>query len=179
MPSDDNMWAVRRLYDAFNAQDAGALLAVLAPGFRGVVSDGMPDGLGGSYEGPETMLHDCWARVFALMGVRPVPDEYLPAGRDRIVVVGRYLGIARASGRPLSAAFAHVLRFADGLVTDWSRSQILNAGMKRWLHSVPRQKRAIGRHVHLRYPAVPGTFLRCPGPRLSRIAVSPHARCSV
>ena len=27
MPSDDNMWAVQRLYDAFNAQDAGALLA--------------------------------------------------------------------------------------------------------------------------------------------------------
>jgi uncharacterized protein len=118
MPSDDNMRTARQLYDAFNSQDARTLLAVLAPGFRGVVSDGMPDGLGGSYHGPEAMLHDCWARVFVLLDVRPVPDEYLPAGSDRIVVIGHYLGIARSSGRPLSAAFAHILRFANGLVTE-------------------------------------------------------------
>ena len=114
----DNLNAARRLYDAFGAQDARALLAALAPGFRGVVSDGMPEGLGGSYDGPQAMLRDCWARVFAVLDVRPVPDEYLPAGGDRVVVIGRYLGTARASGRPLSAAFAHILRFADGLVTE-------------------------------------------------------------
>jgi uncharacterized protein len=78
----------------------------------------MPEGLGGSYEGPEAMLRRCWAPVFALLDVRPVPDEYLPAGADRVVVIGRYLGTARPTGRPLSAAFAHVLRFADGLVTE-------------------------------------------------------------
>jgi uncharacterized protein len=78
----------------------------------------MPEGLGGSYDGPEAMLRGCWARVFALLDVRPVPDEYLPAGGDRVVVIGRYLGTARATGRPLSAAFVHILRFADGLVTE-------------------------------------------------------------
>ncbi len=118
MSPEDNMRTARRLYDAFNSQDAGALLAVLAPRFRGVVSDGMPDALGGSYDGPEVMLHDCWARAFALLDVRPVPDEYLPVRTDRIVVVGRYLGIARSSGRPLCAAFAHILRFANGLITE-------------------------------------------------------------
>ena len=118
MPLDGNMRTARRLYKAFDSQNAGALLAVLAPRFRGIVSDGMPDSLGGSYDGPEAMLRDCWARVFALLDVRPVPDEYLPVGTDRVVVVGRYLGIARSSGRPIRAAFVHILRFANGLVTE-------------------------------------------------------------
>jgi len=113
-----NLRAARRLYEAFESQDARALVAGLAPGFRGIVSDGMPEGLGGSYDGTEAILRDCWARVFALVDVRPVPDEYLSAGAERVVVLGRYLGIARATNRPLSAAFAHVLRFRDGhLVT--------------------------------------------------------------
>ena len=75
-----NLRAARRLYEAFESQDARALVAGLAPGFRGIVSDGMPEGLGGSYDGPEAMLRGCWARVYALVDVRPVPDEYLSAG---------------------------------------------------------------------------------------------------
>ena len=91
---------------------------MLIPGFRGVVSEGMPDGLGGTYDGAEAMLRECWARVFALLDLRPVPAEYLPVADDRMVVLGRYEGTARATGSPLSAAFAHVLRFADGRVCE-------------------------------------------------------------
>jgi ketosteroid isomerase-like protein len=49
---------------------------------------------------------------------RPVPDEYLPAGPDRMVVIGRYLGHARATGRAHDAAFAHILRFGRGRVSE-------------------------------------------------------------
>lgn len=114
----DRLQTARRLYEAFAAHDAAALLAVLAPGFRGVVAEGMPQGLGGAYDGAETMLRDCWARVFALLELRPVPAEYLLAAGDRMVVLGRYEGTARGTGRPLSAAFAHVLRIADGRVRE-------------------------------------------------------------
>jgi ketosteroid isomerase-like protein len=115
---DDRLQTAQRLYEAFAAHDAKALLAVLTPGFRGVVSEGMPDGLGGAYEGAETMLRECWARVFALVDLRPVPAEFLPVSDDRIIVLGRYEGTARATGRPLSAAFAHMLRFAGGRVSE-------------------------------------------------------------
>jgi ketosteroid isomerase-like protein len=116
--SSDNLQRARRLYEGFESRDIRALLAALAPDFRGVACDGMPEGLGGSYDGPEAMLRDCWARVLVLADVRPVPDEYLAACDDRVVVIGRYLGSARRTGRPLSAAFAHILRFTDGLVTE-------------------------------------------------------------
>lgn len=81
---DGGLQTARWLYQAFAAHDATALLALLARGFRGVVCEGVPQGLGGAYDGAETMLRDCWARVFALLDVRPVPAEYLPVADDRI-----------------------------------------------------------------------------------------------
>jgi ketosteroid isomerase-like protein len=115
---DANLQAALRLYAAMQAQDAGALLDALTPGFRGVVADGMPGELGGTYDGAETMLRECWARVFALLDVRPVAAEYLPVSADRVIVLGHYEGTARSTGRTLSAAFAHILRIADGRVSE-------------------------------------------------------------
>lgn len=117
-PGTDSLRAARRLYDAFAAHDAAALLAAVTPGFRGVVAAGMPHGLGGTYEGAETMLRDCWARVFALIDSCPVPVEYLPVAADRVIVLGRYEGTVRGTGRTLSAAFAHILRITDGSVSE-------------------------------------------------------------
>jgi len=113
-----NLQAARQLYAALRAQDPGAVLSALTPQFRGIVSEGMPAGLGGTYDGRETMLRDCLARVFAVIDLRPAPAEYLPVSADRMIVLGRYEGTARTTGRPLSAAFAHILRFADGRVSE-------------------------------------------------------------
>ncbi len=116
--SGANLAAARRLYDAFAAHDGQALIEALHPSFRGVVAAGMPLGLGGVYEGRERMLQGCWSQVFAVLDTRPIPAEYLPAGPDRIVILGRYLGRSRETGRSHDAAFAHVLRFQDGAVSE-------------------------------------------------------------
>jgi uncharacterized protein len=112
--------------------DAVALLAALASDFHGLVAAGMPAGLAGTYDGAEPMLRDCWARVFALADVRPVPTEYLPVAADRVVVLGYYEGTARATGRPLSAAFAHIVRVTAGRSASSSRSPTPPAGMTHW-----------------------------------------------
>jgi ketosteroid isomerase-like protein len=117
--SRTNRAAAERLYAAFAEADAEGLLAVLAPDFRGVVSAGMPAGLGGTYEGPERMLQECWAQVFVKLDTRPVAEEYLAtADEERMVVLGHYRGEARESGRPHEASFAHVLRFRDGRILE-------------------------------------------------------------
>jgi ketosteroid isomerase-like protein len=115
---DELRRVAERLYQAFAAHDGKVLRALLAPGFRGVVAEGMPRGLAGVYEGPEAMLRNCWGPVFALVDVTPEPAEYLPVAADRMVVLGRYTGTARGTGKPLSAAFAHVLRVSGGRVTE-------------------------------------------------------------
>lgn len=132
--ANGNLEAARRLYDAFGAHDARALLASLTEDFRGVVCDGMPDGLGGTYDGAQTMLRECWRRVFALVDVRAVPAEYLPIADDRVIVLGQYEGTARATGTSLSAAFAHTLSFTDGRVSELV--QITDTG--RWRDALRR-----------------------------------------
>ena len=89
-------------------------MGAFAQGARGVVAAGMPMELGGVYEGGETMLREVWGPVFGVLDTRPVPDEYIEAADGRIVVVGRYTGSARKTGRRHDAAFVHILSFAGG-----------------------------------------------------------------
>lgn len=117
-PPEPAPLAATRLYAAFSAGDPSALLAALTPDFRGVVADGMPLGLGGTYQGPETMLTAVWGAVDDRLDVTPVPDEYLDAGDGRVVVVGRYRGTVRATGAEIDAAFAHLLRIRDDRIAE-------------------------------------------------------------
>jgi ketosteroid isomerase-like protein len=106
----------RALYDALAAADGRALLGLLAPAFRGEVSAGMPGGVGGVHDGPRAMLAGVWMRVARDFDVTPVPDELIVGADGRVVVVGRYLGSARATGSPVDAAFAHVLTIENGRI---------------------------------------------------------------
>jgi hypothetical protein len=45
-------------------------------------------------------------------------EEYLHTDTDRVVAVGAYRGTVRATGAPLDAAFAHLLRIDDGKIRE-------------------------------------------------------------
>lgn len=112
----DQMAAAQRLYDAFAARDPQAILDALHEDFVGDVSRGMPLGVGGRHEGPEAMLREVWARVFANYDMAVEAEELLPSGEDRVTAVGRYLGVERESGHKVDAAFAHILTIHDGRI---------------------------------------------------------------
>ena len=118
MADEANLEVARRLYRGFAERDPQGILGALAPDFRGVVAAGMPMGLGGTYEGPETTMREVWGPVFGVLDTGPVPDEYIAAEDGRIVVVGHYTGTARKTGRPHDAAFVHILRFGDGAIIE-------------------------------------------------------------
>src|SRR6478752_3141489 len=106
--------AAQRLYDAFAARDPQAILDSLLPDFVGEVSAGMPLGVGGHYEGAETMLREVWAPVLANYEMSVEAEELLPSGDDLVVAIGHYRGSERATGAEVEAAFAHVLRIDAG-----------------------------------------------------------------
>ena len=108
--------AAQRLYDAFAARDPQAILASLHPDFVGEVSAGMPLGVGGHYEGAETMLREVWAPVLANYEMSVEAEELLPSGDDLVVAIGHYRGSERATGAEVEAAFAHVLRIDAGRI---------------------------------------------------------------
>ena len=53
-------------------------------------------------------------------GFAAVPKEMLDAG-DTVIVLGRYNGTYRATGRTLDAQLAHVWRVADGRIVGFQQ----------------------------------------------------------
>ena len=121
--------AARKLYDAMEARDVERLLDAMDEDFVGHVSDGMPLGVGGRHQGRDRMVQDVWVRVFGAFDTCPRVTRYIETGGAEVVAVGRYVGTARETGRPLDAAFAHVLSIRDGRVA--SLEQITDT--QRWL----------------------------------------------
>jgi 2-(1,2-epoxy-1,2-dihydrophenyl)acetyl-CoA isomerase len=107
----------RRLYQALAAGDRGALAEILTPGFVGQTAAGLPLGLGGSYASAESMQRDFWWRLGRAFRVRAEPESFDRLGDDRLQVSGTYRGSARSTGRPLEAAFVHVLSFDGGRIS--------------------------------------------------------------
>ena len=111
MPTDTPATATsvaRRFYNALAGADAEALLTLLADDFEGLVSAGMPHGVGGPHHGAQDML-GVWATIDEAYDISVEPSEYLTVSDQRVVVLGHYRGRAKADNAAVDAAFAHVI----------------------------------------------------------------------
>jgi uncharacterized protein len=98
---------VRRSYVAFERGDMDAVMADMHPEIEWHQAQGLPHG--GLYRGLEEVrrnifdpLDDEWWDEFTA-----VPDEFLEAG-DQVVVIGRYRGTAKETGKQLDVPFVHI-----------------------------------------------------------------------
>lgn len=132
-----NRDVARVYYEALEARDAAALLEILNPDAELRLTDGLTDGLGGSHGGVRAAL-GALGRVAEVFDAVARPETLLDAKGDRVVVLGRYVGRAWATGRPLDAAFAHVLEFREGRVA--RHTQVTDSS--RWADALgPRKRR--------------------------------------
>jgi 2-(1,2-epoxy-1,2-dihydrophenyl)acetyl-CoA isomerase len=99
---------VRRLYPALAAGDRDTLLATLAPDFQADLPDGFPQGIGGARDSAEAMIRDTWWKIGALYSVKVHPRQWITTDDGRLLVVGRYVGRGRESGREFDASFMHL-----------------------------------------------------------------------
>jgi uncharacterized protein len=108
----------QRLYRALSESDGNALFALLAEDFEGMVSIGMPRGVGGEHHGRVAMITDVWARIDAIYDIDVVPDRFLTTqDQDQVVVLGAYRGVARETVERVDAAFAHIITVRNGQIT--------------------------------------------------------------
>ena len=111
--SADNLAACRASYEAFSRGDLDGATAMMDDAIVWHQAQGLAHG--GVYEGLATVR----ATVFDPLdtqwwdGFDATPTEML-AGDDHVVVLGRYTGRAKATGRPLDIPFAHVWKFQHG-----------------------------------------------------------------
>jgi ketosteroid isomerase-like protein len=102
---------VQRSYAAFARKDLDGVLADMSPDIEWHQAQGLPHG--GLYRGVDEVRRnifepldaDWWSEFSA------DPDEFLDAG-EQVVVLGRYRGVAKQTGKHLDVPFVHVWRVA-------------------------------------------------------------------
>jgi uncharacterized protein len=109
----DNLELVRRSYVAFERDDLDAVLADMHPEIEWHQAQGLPHG--GLYRGVDEVrrnifepLDESWWSEFSA-----APEQFLDAGPE-IVVLGRYRGVGRETGKRLDVPFVHVWTVENG-----------------------------------------------------------------
>jgi ketosteroid isomerase-like protein len=108
-----NLDIVRRSYEAFARHDLEGVMADMHPEIVWHQAQGLPHG--GTYRGRDEVkrnifdpLDEEWWDEFAAD-----PDEFLDAG-ENVIVVGRYRGAAKATGKQLDVPFVHIWTLEGG-----------------------------------------------------------------
>jgi uncharacterized protein len=112
--SGDDVKSLRRIYGALSRWDVDEFLRDLAHDIEWSLPDTVP--WGGTRHGHDGMR--AFATIFQdhVEGTWADPDDFLDAG-DRIVVLGRLRGRARATGQLFEVDFAHVWTLTDGMAS--------------------------------------------------------------
>ena len=107
-----NLNAIQGLYGAFAKGDIPTVIGFLDANIAWTEAEGFP--YGGTYSSPNAVLEGVFMRLGAEWeGFSAVPSEFIDGG-DTIVVMGRYSGTYKATGKSFQADFAHVWKMRDG-----------------------------------------------------------------
>jgi ketosteroid isomerase-like protein len=109
--SESNVELVRTIYDLFRSGDTDGALALHDPEIEVHDRPEVPDPQ--VYRGHEGVLSSLRATRAAFKGLDMVPEEFLDAG-DQVVVVFRLQGKGRESRVPVDERLAHVWTIQDG-----------------------------------------------------------------
>ncbi len=110
-----NVETIEKLYRIIRAKDYDAFPSVCAPDVEWIQNEGFPGGA--TRRGAQAVMDGVF-RVFdsAWENWGFDIEHYLDAG-DTVVVVGKYRGRYRASGKLFSASAAHVYDLKDGKIS--------------------------------------------------------------
>ena len=112
--SASNVATVKAIYDAFGSGDIPAALERLSPEPVWNEADDFPYSDRNPYVGPQAVLEGVFARIGAEWdGFGVNVEELLDAG-DSVVMLGRYRGTYKATGKPQDTQVVHVWRLRDG-----------------------------------------------------------------
>lgn len=107
-----NLDSVKSVYQGLAEGDIPSLLGSLSPDIVWTEAEGFP--YAGTYHGPGSVLTEVFMRLGTeWTGFAAVPEEFIDGG-DTIVVLGKYSGTYKATGKSFQADFAHVWKLQDG-----------------------------------------------------------------
>ena len=114
-----NLELIRAVYAAFAAGDIAGVLSRLAHDVAWHEAENFPYSDRSPYLGHDEIVEGVFARLGSEWdGFAAVPYDYIEGG-DAVVVLGRYRGAYKATGRPIDAQMAHVWRVEEGKVVSF------------------------------------------------------------
>jgi uncharacterized protein len=105
---------VQRLYAALESGDRAIYHLLLDPHFEWEFMDGFPHG--GVRRGVDAIVEQTFEPLMSDFDDWHIDVEEILDADGAVIGVGRYRGVAHATGREVSAAFCHVFRLRDGVV---------------------------------------------------------------
>ena len=110
-----NVDSVKQVYQGFAKADIPTVLGVLSSDIDWTEAEGFP--YAGTYHGPKAVLEGVFMRLGSEWnGFAAIPDEFIDGG-DTVVVLGKYSGTYKATGKSFQANFAHVWKLQNGKAT--------------------------------------------------------------
>ena len=112
--SAENVAVVQAIYQCFATGDIPGLGALLSSEIEWNEAENFPYADGNPYRGPDAIISGVFARISAEWeGFAAQPDEILDAG-DTVIMLGRYSGTCKATGRSMNPQVAHIWTLAGG-----------------------------------------------------------------
>jgi ketosteroid isomerase-like protein len=109
-----NLELIRGTYEGSSEDNGRNLLAVLSPDVEWTEAEGFP--YAGTYVGPEALIAGVFRRLGSeWTGYRADVHTYIADG-DRVAAFGVYSGTYNATGKSMTAPFAHLYQIKDGKV---------------------------------------------------------------
>lgn len=119
--SKANIDVVNRIYTAFGQGNIPAVLDLFDPSIEWFAAENSPLADRSPYRGRSQVVEGVFTRIgLEFPGLAIQVDELLDAG-DKIVMLGRYHGVRKATGRGFQAQVAHIWTIAGGKVTKFQQ----------------------------------------------------------
>ena len=108
----NNLSSIKAVYKAFATGDIPTVLGTLSSDIAWTEAEGFP--YGGTYHGPKAVLEGVFMRLGSEWdGFAAIPDEFIDGG-ETVVVLGKYSGKYKATGKSMHVNFAHVWKMQYG-----------------------------------------------------------------
>ncbi len=119
--SAENVKLIKSLYEAFASGDIGGVLGCMSENIVWNEAENFPYADANPYIGPDAVVKGVFARCIGEWeGFAVIAEEILDAG-DTIVVLGRYRGTCRATGRRQNTQLVHVWRISGDKVVGFQQ----------------------------------------------------------
>lgn len=110
----NNIEVIKELYRAFREQDYDTFLRLSTEDIEWIQNEGFPGGA--TYKGASAVIQGVFkANNDKWSGFAYHIEEILDAGNS-VIVIGKYSGRDRLSGKTMSAAAAHIYDLRDGKI---------------------------------------------------------------